>query len=242
MMPTCIDLTGQRFGRLTVLEKDAPSKTGHARWICRCDCGNQKSIASAKLRSGNTKSCGCLRSEMLLNNLTGKRFGKLVAIERDDPIKHKENNQSRAAFWICKCDCGNTTIVSSGCLLSGDTQSCGCLKSKGEELISSILNEHDIEYKQQFTFPKLVGEGNKPLRFDFAVFDQGKLQCLIEFQGEQHYQPHIYDSEDKFQTRLRYDQLKRNFCQQEGIRLIEIPYWDRSKITWEYLNTLINER
>ena len=61
-----IDLTGQRFGRLTVLYQDMEksSKSGRIYWVCRCDCGTVKSISSYGLRSGRTKSCGCLSREL----------------------------------------------------------------------------------------------------------------------------------------------------------------------------------
>jgi hypothetical protein len=57
-----LDLTGQKFGRLTVLEK---SKTINKRatWLCKCDCGNTKIIKAKYLRNGDTKSCGCLNKE-----------------------------------------------------------------------------------------------------------------------------------------------------------------------------------
>ncbi len=57
-----IDLTGQRFGRLTV-SSYARTVGKVAYWICRCDCGNDKSIAGHSLRGGYTLSCGCLRNE-----------------------------------------------------------------------------------------------------------------------------------------------------------------------------------
>ena len=62
-MAKAIDLTGQRFGRLLVVDRDL-SKPG-VWWNCRCDCGNLKSIRSGQLRYGHTHSCGCLRDEML---------------------------------------------------------------------------------------------------------------------------------------------------------------------------------
>ncbi|MTV82564.1 AP2 domain-containing protein [Lactobacillus sp. CRM56-3] len=68
-----IDLTGKRFGRLVVIKK-APSsaKNGNARWLCRCDCGNQIIVDSQSLRRKSTRSCGCLRREInhqrMLNN------------------------------------------------------------------------------------------------------------------------------------------------------------------------------
>lgn len=68
-MSKCLDLTGQRYGRLVVLERAAnrvtPGGSVLARWICRCDCGNIMTVDATALRSGNTQSCGCLRSDML---------------------------------------------------------------------------------------------------------------------------------------------------------------------------------
>jgi hypothetical protein len=56
-----VDLTGQRFGRLTVLSVVVRNRS--RRWLCRCDCGNELDVARNNLRSGCTKSCGCLRRE-----------------------------------------------------------------------------------------------------------------------------------------------------------------------------------
>lgn len=62
-----MDLTGQRFGRLLVVEKDEPfiTKSGQkqVRWLCQCDCGNTTSVSTAYLRNGKTKSCGCLQRD-----------------------------------------------------------------------------------------------------------------------------------------------------------------------------------
>lgn len=59
-MPSLIDLTGNRYGRLVVISRDAPKKGYHgAMWRCRCDCGNETIVNSQNLKSGNTTSCGC---------------------------------------------------------------------------------------------------------------------------------------------------------------------------------------
>lgn len=57
------DLTGQRFGRLVVIERYEQNRGGHARWVCRCDCGCSSVVPSDKLRAGKTQSCGCLKRE-----------------------------------------------------------------------------------------------------------------------------------------------------------------------------------
>lgn len=64
-MSGLINLTGQSFGRLTVIEKATKRCNGQsAMWICKCDCGNTIVVRSGDLRSGKTKSCGCLRKEI----------------------------------------------------------------------------------------------------------------------------------------------------------------------------------
>lgn len=63
-MPPRINLVGQRFGRLTVLEYTGSRGSSGALWRCRCDCGNEIITSSAVLRRGTSRSCGCLRREV----------------------------------------------------------------------------------------------------------------------------------------------------------------------------------
>lgn len=60
-----IDLTGQKFGRLTVIERTKNDPARAPRWVCRCDCGNEKIVFGGHLRDGNVQSCGCLRREVV---------------------------------------------------------------------------------------------------------------------------------------------------------------------------------
>ena len=68
-MPKLIDLKGQRFGRLVVLERQgsyASKNDPYSQaplWLCRCDCGNETVVIGRNLRTGRTRSCGCLRVE-----------------------------------------------------------------------------------------------------------------------------------------------------------------------------------
>lgn len=72
-----IDLTGQRFSRLVVVRRVANNWQGHARWLCKCDCGNSKAIQGRSLRAGDTQSCGCLNRET--SRAVGLRVGPLTA-------------------------------------------------------------------------------------------------------------------------------------------------------------------
>ena len=87
----------------------------------------KKSFQGVTIKYGTTQSCGCLHRDYIKNklseNLVGKRFGKLVVIERTDSKYDKTH-------WLCKCDCGNETVVSSSGLKSGHAQSCGCYQDE----------------------------------------------------------------------------------------------------------------
>lgn len=63
-----IDMTGQKFGKLTVIRRNYPNaRDGHQKWLCKCECGIEKAINRSSLMSGNTKSCGCFRKEYMSN-------------------------------------------------------------------------------------------------------------------------------------------------------------------------------
>lgn len=58
-----LDLSGQKFGRLTAVRRGENTKDGHAQWICRCACGKTVIVLARYLKSGHTRSCGCLQAE-----------------------------------------------------------------------------------------------------------------------------------------------------------------------------------
>lgn len=223
---TIKDLTGQKFGRLLVLERDESYPKGHQKkvyWKCMCDCGKQTSVCTQQLLKGASQSCGCLRVERLREkiklDLTGKTFGKLTVIKEVEPII-ESSGQIRSA-WECICECGNKCIVKTINLQSGDTKSCGCLKSKGELKIANILKENNINYKSQFSFPDLKGDRNV-LLFDFAIFDElNSLKYLIEYQGLQHYQVvEYFGGKEGLLKRQQYDNKKVEYCDSHKIPLI----------------------
>lgn len=224
------DLTGEKFNKLTVLERVKNNSKNSACWKCICDCGNiVPSVTTNNLISGHIQSCGCLRNERVLEScgidLTGQRFGKLTVLERSKSIK-EASGQSRTT-WLCQCDCGNTVIVKTINLRSGDTQSCGCgIASHGEIMIERILIDNNIKYQKQYTFNNLVSKNNRKLRFDFGIFNENNKLCyLIEYNGLQHYESvEHFGGEIEFQKRIYNDNLKKDFCKENNIPLIIIKY------------------
>lgn len=142
------DLTGEKFGRLKVIEV-FDKRGNNYYWKCICDCGNETIIKGGSLTSGNTKSCGCFAKEIVskkhTNDLTGKRFGRLVATKK---VGSKRNN----ALWLCKCDCGNEKEIISANLVNGVTHSCGCLQ---KELASQLNKPRRNVYEKNKNYVKV---------------------------------------------------------------------------------------
>ena len=194
-MAKAIDLTGQRFNRLIVIERDVEKKdkSRQAWWKCKCDCGNELSVRGQSLRSGNTQSCGCYgfekrvegikKSEKVLQhckkmtennkvNMLNYKIGKLTVIGSTDITKNG------SCVWKCKCDCGNEISVKGSHLKNGSTISCGCYQ---KELAKTVI-------------PKSNWKTNKIIESDECI--------LIKSSNTEDY--FIIDSED-------YDKVK-NYC------------------------------
>lgn len=113
------DLTGNRFGKLEVLEFKGKANDGHSKWLCKCDCGKTTIVTSNNLRPGGTLSCGCSRRGQSGKDETGKRYGYLVVVKRT------HNVDGKWAF-LCKCDCGNEVVRTGAQLRASGLHSCGC--------------------------------------------------------------------------------------------------------------------
>lgn len=221
-------LIGKKFGRLTVTGRaDRPEgiKGGDAYWRCLCECGTEVDVMGKSLKNGKTKSCGCYKHDVLVKDLVGMRFGKLVV------IKQAGLNKEGRQLWECQCDCGNIHVTNGRNLQLNICKSCGCLTSSGEMEIESILQEAGFSYAKQYTFNDLRSSKGSPLRFDFAIFKDNELAYLIEFQGEQHYDY----SGSHFDNPKDNDELKIQYCKNHEIPLILVPYWKRHKINIEDL-------
>ncbi len=234
-MPAKTDLSGLVFGKLTVLHEVPRSERKNDKnveWECQGECGKITRVITAYLKNGHTKSCGCMRREIPAEkfscNLVGQKFAKLEVLEKTD-----RRGADGSIIWKCRCDCGNITYVSTNSLHTGGIQSCGCFRSKGEKRINEILFEHGVNYQTQYWFSDL--KDKKYLYFDFGIINDDKtIKCLVEYQGIQHYHPEALHGAWKNSPQT-HDEIKREYCHQHGIKLVEIPYTDFDKLSWEYL-------
>jgi len=109
--------------------------------------------------------------------------------------------------------------------------------SRGEIKIEEILIEAGLVFEEEYSFDGLVSSSGRPLRFDFAVFnDEGELDFLIEYQGVQHYQPKSkFGGYSGLRKQQFNDMQKREYCKKHGIILIAIPYTDEGRLNYDYI-------
>lgn len=168
------DLTGRIFGKLNVIKRveDKIYKNGSkdSQWLCQCECGSAPfKVAGGSLKSGNTRSCGCLSFQ----DLTGMVFGRLTV------LKQVRRQNSTSAYWECECSCGSEhhPILSTTELRSGRTKSCGCLAKEIASLVHKKYNTYDLsgEYGIGWT-----SNTNKKFYFDVEDYDLIKGHCWFE--------------------------------------------------------------
>ena len=235
------NLIGQTFNYLIVI--DGPiRKNKKIYWKCKCQCGKETLVRGDQLKAGTTKSCGCYKNSIFIENnkkrqtldLTNQKFGKLTALFPTD----KRSADGRIV-WKCQCECGSYIEVDTHSLRQLKTTSCGCLQSAGELEIKELLLKYSIPFEQEKTFSTCrFPNTNYLAKFDFYINNS----YLIEYDGEQHFyyrnNQTNWNTKEEYEKRLIRDVYKNNWCQENNIPLIRIPYTLKGKIT---LNDILLE-
>lgn len=153
-MAKAIDLTGQIFNYLEVLERDFEAQNEHANerqawWKCKCHaCGEEKSLRSSVIRKSIT--CGCKKNEDKKPrketqvkpktkenfkgiDLTGQKFARLTVLEFADEEHQVFYGKQHRNTWKCLCDCGNICYATTDNLRRGNTPSCGCITKENQK-------------------------------------------------------------------------------------------------------------
>ena len=233
-MSKLIDLTNQDFGFWHVISRGPNNSGGKAQWLCHCTLCDKttKLVDGGHLRSGRSTSCGCTKMEKMrqatIKNETGKTYGFLY-VERM-ATKDEKPRDVESVYWVCTCQkCGRKNVIVKGDYLrNGDTTSCGCIQSKNESSIAQMLDSLGYTYKQQYTFLDLTSTGRNcdRLIFDFAIIhpETEQLLYLIEYDGIQHFDPAHQWKDSGFETTRKNDLLKNQYCFNNNIPLIRIPY------------------
>lgn len=179
--------------------------------------------------------CRCkINGKESASNLIGHTFGEFTVIK----LIEQESVDKYGRLWLCKCSCGGERKVHSRDLTTGKIWHCGCLtpKSKGEDKIKRFLQKLNINFYREYLFDDCCNlKTSAKLRFDFYLPD---YNCCIEYDGIQHFQETTWRHESLSKVQYR-DNIKNEYCKQNNIQLIRIPYWDYDKIDEQYLNNLL---
>ena len=233
------DLTKQKFNHWTVLyldkERTESSSGRRTYWVCQCDCEDKtiRSVRSDGLTSGKSKSCGCENRRLASERM--KKLGSNTAVKQDLTNKDfgywhvidRAENQNGHVAWNCQCKCGTKRIVLRQSLTSGASQSCGCMKrSHGEMAIAKILQMNNINFVEEYTIDLFFNAKTNKARFDFFVEDK----YAIEFDGIQHFQETNFHH-GTLEERQEHDKIKNQWCKENNIPLIRIPYTHLSELS-----------
>ena len=206
---TSQNLTGKRFGKLTVLAKTEKRKSGAIVWQCRCDCGNLCEKPTGELNAGFATSCGCSWRQPSVRE--GARYGRLVT------VRPTGERSARAIVWECKCDCGGMVLVRSTMLTSGHTTSCGCIKKEIDEQrdFKNILTYtdgtcieviKDIGKKRSTTSPDTGVRG--------VTLKNGRYQAQITFQNKRYYLGRFTRLEDAVKARKQAEERVKEYVEE----------------------------
>lgn len=157
-----VDLSGTQYGNLIVIGRGddyiSPSGSRLMRWKCRCKCGKEINATTSQLKRG-LKSCGCISRR---EDLTGKRFGKLIVeCASDDYISPQGAHMAK---WRCICDCGNKIDVLGMSLKNGDCTSCGCFIKEYQSIRKrNVMDLSGNKYGDLEVISKI--ENKKPTKY-----------------------------------------------------------------------------
>lgn len=191
-------------------------------------CNKHRDAGIQKMSFGQLitkKRCSLCGKESQIQNQTKshENFIKEVHQIHGDKYVVKGNYincKTHIAIYCTECDCEFPITPSH--LLEG--HGCpNCNISRGEERIKVIFLDNSVEFQQQYKFEDC--RHKRLLPFDFAVFKNDQLYCLIEYQGIQHYKPvEKFGGQKQLESQQYIDNIKRNYCREHSIKLIEIPY------------------
>lgn len=166
-----VDLTGHKYGLLTVSKLSTQRLRDLPSWDCICDCGNTKTCTAMDLRAGQVGSCGCNFHKGTPKGISGKMFSELTAISSTGI---KSNNGDY--IWECKCSCGTACQYPVGQLNSGSATNCGC---KTSEKISKALLVHGMKGEPEYrSWSPCSRNSSSTSLAVLSLWRQSSMNCL----------------------------------------------------------------
>lgn len=194
------NLIGQKFGRLTVIAEEPP-KNRAARWRCICECGTETTVAESRLVSGNTKSCGCIKSP----DRTGQRFGSLVVVGRSE-LRGKRGKRT-VPLWECRCDCGAIVYRAMDSLTTFKNCSCeSCLNHSKTKDMRQYAGFYEKTQISKISDMKLTAANTSGVRGVYFDNRSGRWVARLKFKRKTYYLGSYLKLEDAAKARARAEE------------------------------------
>lgn len=160
------DLTGRQFGKWIVLAHHEIRSDHSHFWMCRCECGTERSVRGSQLKIGRTKSCrACTKSGRPRIDYVGRKFGKWTV------IRFSRDGNYRARYWLCRCECGFEQDITCSRLNSSEIGGCRKCRAKTQRrkaykriwnTIKKNAMVRDLEFSidPDYAFGLLANQGN----------------------------------------------------------------------------------
>lgn len=200
---------------------DKKNKKTYIQYKC-LKCNKILTIRSDNFNPDNLlcNECNNINKTLEIQNILDNKFGKIYEIKT---IYNGYHN-----YITVKClKCNYEYEITPANIIAGKRCiNCSNLQSKACDKIDKFLNDNNIHYVKEFTFDDL--KYKKHLRFDYAIFNNSKLELLIEYNGKQHYINEQWG--DNFELCQKRDNIKKEYCKKNNLKLLIIPYTQESNI------------
>lgn len=198
---------GFRFGKLTVAADTGKRKNGYTVWRCECDCGGSVELDTRTIQRGTVLDCGCeTRTKPGQRDLTGMRFGKLIAVSPTDKRK------CGTTVWRCICDCDKVAYVPAGQLLSGYVKSCGCLQAEVYRENLKLMDGTSVTLLEAGK-KRLISSNTSGYTGVYRQRKTGKWAAQITFRGKTYFLGAYDKKEDAIKARQRGEEMHDEFLE-----------------------------
>jgi hypothetical protein len=246
------DPTGQRFGRLTVIQQYGRCPTTkRPLYLLKCDCGNtvERTRNSFDRHSGTVSSCGCFRKEINLvmtaqrrkPDCTGQRFGRLVVLGKGDRIPDRKSYRQ---MWKLQCECGSIIQIPRNHFEDKGQISCGCARKLG--LIDNKRRPHNITGIMFGTLSAIALTGkkdinNKPTWFMRCDCGNSCEKSLSDIRRQEYYGTRINcgDHTSHPERYLEYPPTPNPYPQECGELLIK--YLHLTELDYQQIDTAVED-
>ena len=246
--------SGDKVGKNQVELIRYVEKGKNRQWKCefKCntiDCNNTFIVYLNSVSSGNSQyceKCNTLKSKKRGQQVGKQSYKKDYTKDNSNPFysfieRTEKTDKDGISYWKIKCKkCGKEYEERPVYLISEKRRKgnnpCSCWRnskkdSKGSYKIEAVLKENNIKYIREYSFIDCLSEKGNMLYFDFYL---PKYNCCIEYDGEQHFFENSVFSQSLKEIENR-DKIKNQYCKDNNIKLIRIPYFDYIKINIQYL-------